>query len=94
MEPMETIHHHDDAGPEFHWLALARRLPGRMPETMRSVLQLIIRLLLGAVLIPLVCAANLLFSIAAICGDLSRWRPNRIHSGKWTIWKPSSRNHL
>lgn len=41
---------------------------------MRSSAQFIIRVVLGAVLLPLICSACLLVSLVALCSDKQVWR--------------------
>ena len=55
---------------------------------MRPVLQLMIRLLLGAVLLPLIVVAFLLFCLVAICSDRQLLRRCRLWLPKWAFGQP------
>jgi hypothetical protein len=52
------------------------------------MLQLLIRLLLGAVLLPLIGAAFLLFCLVAVCSDRQLVRRCRLRLHKWAFGEP------
>ena len=52
---------------------------------MRGILQLLVRLLLGAVLLPLICAGFFVFSIFAACSDRQLLHRLWILTQKWIL---------